>query len=146
MRKTKRIIISILLFMSFLFVGCDLSHKHYTDNYGYCNSCKTDITIDIEKDSNNNYLPKDIMLQHYTDTYLKFVSNGESNITIEVQCESTDIESIILYSKTDDHIASKYDKENPVLTCNEQLTTGETYYIKIKSSTYGSAKIILSNN
>ena len=132
-----------MLIFSTFFIACDLSHKHYTDDFGVCRSCNTDISVLIQKDGNNNYIPTTFNLQHYTDTYLKFVSNGESELTIKVECSGADIESIILYSKTDNHIASKYDRRNPVLTCNEQLSANETYYIKIKSSTSASAKVVL---
>jgi len=138
-----KIILCYILIVSSIFVGCDLSHKHYTDDFGVCNNCKKDISVLIEKDTNNNYIETELNLQLHTDTYLKFVSNGENKLTIKIECDGADIKSIILYSKTDDYIASKYDKEDPVLVCNEQLTPNETYYIKIQSDKVASAKVIM---
>ena len=139
----KKVGIYFCLIISIFLVGCDLSHKHYTDNFGVCRNCNTDISVMIQKDQNENYLVTDFALQYYTDTYLKFVSNGESELTITIECDTADIESIVLYSKTDDYIASKYDRNNPVLVCNEQLERGETYYIRIKSSKARNARVIL---
>ena len=144
MKITKTFIICFLLIVSFFFMGCDLSHKHYTDNYGVCKNCNTDITVTIEKDSSGNYMPTNFLLQKHTDTYLKFISNGESKITITVNCETSNINSIILYSKTDDYIASKYDKTNPVLIYDQPLIANETYYIKIQSTNAVNAQIILN--
>ena len=136
-------ILSVLVCVLFLFAGCDLSHKHYTDNYGVCRSCGTDITVTIKKDTANNYLPTEFMLQHNTDTYLKFVSNGESKITITINTSSPVVKSIVLYSKSDDYIASKYDSSNPVLVYEEPLTANETYYIKIQSTNSGKANVVI---
>lgn len=143
----KKFLISILacslIIFSLSFFACDLSHKHYTDNFGVCKNCNEDISILIDKDKNGAYIQKSFNLQLYTDTYLKFVSNGESQLTIKVESTASNIKSIILYSKTDDYIASTYNSENPILTCNEQLIAGETYYIKIQSSNVAAAKIII---
>lgn len=139
----KKVGMYFCLIISVFLVGCDLSHKHYTDDFGVCRNCNTDISVMIQKDQNENYLVTDFTLQYYTDTYLKFVSNGESELTITIECDAADIESIILYSKIDDYIASKYDRNNPVLVCNEQLERGEIYYIRIKSDKAADARVIL---
>lgn len=133
----------ILIVCSSLNVGCDLSHKHYTDNFGVCKSCQNDISVLIKKDNNNDYIETEFNLQIHTDTYLKFISNGESQLTIRIECENANIKSIILYSKNDNYIASKYDSNNPVLICSEQLTADEEYYIKIESDKFATAKVIL---
>lgn len=133
----------LLVVFSLSFIACDLSHKHYTDNFGVCKSCNEDISVLIDKDKNGAYIQKSFNLQVYTDTYLKFVSNGESQLTIKVECPSSNIKSVILYSKTDDYIASTYNSENPIFTCNEQLIAGETYYIKIQSNNVATAKITI---
>ena len=139
-------IITVLACVLFLFAGCDLSHKHYTDNYGVCKTCGTDITVTIKKDSNNNYLPTNFNLQYYPDTYLKFVSNGENKITITIKTNSPVVKSIVLYSKSDDYIASKYDVNNPVLVCEEPLIANETYYIKIESTNAENAQVVIEAN
>ena len=141
MKKFLSVLFAVLTITCFS--ACDLSHKHFTDNFGVCKTCSEDISVLIEKNGNNSYVQTNFNLQVYTDTFLKFVSNGESSLTIKIECANSTIKSIILYSKTDDYIASTYNTQNPVLTCNEQLIAGETYYIKIQSDKFADAKIIL---
>ena len=46
-------VVSFLFCCLFLLSACDLSHKHYTDNFGVCRSCGED-TVEILK-VNANY-------------------------------------------------------------------------------------------
>ena len=125
--------------------ACDLSHKHYLDNYGYCRSCDQDMCIALTKNSNSEYIAE-INIDPYNETFLSFVSDGEQGIEITVSNYGSGVvNSIILYSQDDDYIVSKYDTSNPVLTYSDRLTKNKKYYIKIKFTQVSQAKITIKS-
>ena len=119
----------------------DLSHKHYLDKFGYCNSCQSDQTILLTKNADGEYVSEKLNLNTINETFIRFVSDGTSPLQITVNCITSEASSIVLFSKTDDYIASKYDKTNPVLICREPLTAGETYYVRIKFNRGGETTV-----
>ena len=126
-------------------VSCDLSHKHYLDNYGYCMQCQKNQVVSLTRSQDGHYTAEEKSFNPYNDIFYKFVANGENGIQISVSSTSTaKIASILLYTKEDDYIASTYDSENPNLLHQEPLKTGETYYIRVKAREIGTINLTVT--
>ena len=116
--------------------ACDLSHKHVVDDCGYCNACQKDTAIDLIK-KDGVYVAEMTDCNTYNETFFRFVGNGETAVKILAICENTQAESVILFSENDDYIASKFDRENPLVECQEPLETGVIYYVRVKLTQNG---------
>ena len=125
-----------------LLCGCDLSHKHFPDGYGYCTSCETDTCEVLTRGMYNKYtsVQKNVGMQYEEDSYYKFVSNGEQGIRIEILGIERGNYSILLYSKTTTSLYLESSAEG-YWTCHNDLTKGVTYYIKVSYRVEGKASI-----
>ena len=138
------LLVAVLLLSS---CGMDLSHKHYTDDYGYCRSCETDTAHLLQKNADGIYVTEELPFPAYTDVFLTFRGEGEGGLTVTVTPLSTaEVAAIILYSESDDYIASRYDRQDPVLKYSEPLEDGVLYYVRIKPSVAGAIKVIIEPN
>lgn len=129
----------------FINVGCDLSHKHYLDNYGVCKNCGKDAAVNLTRDSNGEYFSTETYCSTNDFSYFKFVASGEEFITICVEEISANVDYISLYTKNVSNLSlSHVSGENSYFYSNK-LTEGEIYYIKVKVSTAGNIKIKVSS-
>lgn len=131
----------ILITTCFILVSCDLSHKHYFDDYGKCRNCGVNTCKTLTKDSNSNTYSYDyVKINTKDDGFFKFVSNGENGIKITfTKNQSTSIgettfKKIKFYSENSAIITSNVERSE--LEYNGQLTAGVTYYIWLDIENY----------
>ena len=135
-------VLCLVICVCTIFTSCDLSHKHYFDNYGVCKSCQKDSCITLTKDSNSNTysLPYYVNINTRDDGFFKFVSNGENGILITFTKDEsssngqTDFKQIKFYSEKSAIITSTY--ENQTLKYSNTLEKGVTYYIWLDIENY----------
>lgn len=132
----------LVLLIGVIFTSCDLSHKHYFDNYGVCKSCQKDSCITITKDPNSNTysLPYYVNINTRDDGFFKFVSNGENGILITFTKDESSsngepsFKQIRFYSEESALITSNVEKQT--LSYNNTLKAGVTYYIWLDIENY----------
>ncbi len=127
-----------------LLCGCDLSHKHFQDGYGYCASCETDTCEVLTRGIYNKYtsVEKTVGEQYQQDSFYKFVSNGEQGIKIEVLGVERGSYSVLFYSRQTSSFYLEPSAEG-AWYCHNDLTKGTTYYIKITFRQQGKASILV---
>ena len=139
--KLYRFILMVCCLLSLaLFSSCDLSHKHYLDEYGYCKSCQKDQAIELSL-KDGVYSSGEVYLTVINESFFKFVSSGEKGVEIKVDYVSTEVTSIIFFSTKSNSLAYKFDRSNPVAVYKGDLEEGETYYVKLKLTKEGSLKL-----
>ncbi len=132
--------LSLLLTVSVL-ASCDLSHKHYTDGYGYCASCETDTSILLTRDDAGVYASEVCAFGQYATPYFKFTAKGEPGVRIEVIPDTAEVSAVILYTRKNSYVASKYDKDDPVILYELPLEDGGEYFVRLELSRPGTLSI-----
>lgn len=134
----KRLLSIILAFcliipISIVLCSCDLRHKHYCNQYGYCGNCGTDTCVTLKKNqTTNKYEGSKTIGRVEDDVFFRFTASGENGIKIKVSspdASSMTFKTINFYSESSALITSVYEKTE--LTWNNTLTAGETYYVRI---------------
>ncbi len=133
-------LLALLFTVSSLF-GCDLSHKHYTDAYGYCASCETDTAVVLTAGEDGVYASGMRSYGQYDTPYFKFTAGGEAAVRIEVIPETAEVSAVILYTRKSPYVASKYDKENPVILYDSPLEAEGEYFIRLELSRPGTLSL-----
>jgi len=138
------IVICFIVPFSIILCSCDLSHKHYFNQYGYCGNCGTDTCVTLHKNqTTNKYEGSKTTTNVYDDIFFKFTASGENGIKIKVvapEGSSIKFKTITFYSESTASITSVY--EQTELVWNNKLTAGLTYYIKIDTeSSFGNFSI-----
>ena len=77
MHRSLLFLYPFILILCFFLCSCDLSHKHYLDNYGVCKSCNQDVCILLSNNVNGEYISEIIDINPYNDVFVKFVSTGD---------------------------------------------------------------------
>lgn len=139
----KKLLTFLLIFCailpcSILLTGCDLSHKHYCDKYGYCKSCNTDTSVTLTL-SGTQYTGKELYIKANDFGYFKFVANGEEYLHFVTS--GVAIFTFEIYTKTSTSFYHVSGNNYTEFTYNYTFTKGETYYIKVKAKTDGTLTI-----
>lgn len=150
--KTLRTIMFLsFVFIALTFVGCtiDLSHKHYTDKYGYCSNCDTDTSITLEKNESSEFVSDEMSVGYfgYTDEmYYKFTLDKDSKIKISLSCDSSSFGEIKLYTKENDYIylSSDFDAPEENAKVSNEILEKDTYYIFVKFYEETTCKVVVS--
>lgn len=137
----KKLTLCLALLLVFSLVSCDLSHKHYTDEYGYCSSCKTDTAVLLQKDDTGGYASETCTFGQYATPYFKFTASGEAGIKIEVIPDTAEVSAVILYTRERPYVASKYDRADPTLLYEVPLEAGDEYFVRLELSRPGTLSI-----
>ena len=124
--------------------ACDLSHKHYEDKYGICQSCGKDTAELLTPNSNQEFISSEKFGRENDFVYFKFVSLGEEFINITVTEISGKVNYVELYSKTTSNLYLSHMSGENVYCHESPLTQGETYYIRVRLLKAGNVKISVS--
>ena len=145
MKKILKISSIVCFLFSFIFMlsACDLSHKHYVDNYGYCSSCKTDTAI-VLTNRVYYYESREVECSSVDFVYFRFVSNGESSIKITIEEISGAVNYINMYSKHINNLYVQHTYGTNEYFHDQPLIEGETYYIKVKAYDNTKIKILIT--
>ena len=137
-----------LILCCFIFASCDLSHKHYFNDYGRCRNCNANTCITLTKDPySNTYTSPFKKISTIDDGYFNFTSNGENGILInftkneETSIGETRFKTIKLYSENTAYIRTVSDTTS--LEYDYPLNQGVTYYIYLDIENYA-ADIMLT--
>ncbi|MBO5328812.1 MAG: hypothetical protein J6B04_06535 [Clostridia bacterium] len=128
----------------FVAADCDLSHKHYLNDYGVCRSCQEDKAVLLTLNENGEYKSDEVTIDVYNDTIIKFVSNGEKGIELKINCESEGVKTVTLLSDTTAYIPINKNYQTGNYVSEIQFVKGETYYVKISFSSVKTASFIIS--
>lgn len=137
------IILSACLFIigAFSLSACDLSHKHYLNDYGVCKQCNQDVCFIASGDGVGNYKAENINCQLVFETYVKFVATKSAPVEITITCGTAKVNNFIMYALSNRQLAYCYNSDDLRATTSEPLTAGTTYYIKVKVTTAGSLSV-----
>ena len=140
MRKNKTKML-ILILLVVILTGCslDLSHKHYLDNYGVCNSCKENLCIELQRNANLEYVSNNVATKANEYVYFCFQGNGEDSIMIEVELSGS-IQEVRLYSKDSTSYFLTPKQGNKYLYESE-IIANKTYYFKVRTMSADNIKI-----
>ena len=140
----------VLTFMCMLFVliitgcQCDLSHKHYYNDYGVC-MCGDDIAQELIYE-NQEYKTTSHEVKQGETYYYKFVSHGENGIDFYLESESVAFDRIeIRADNMLQTVAGRKDYTNKLYTYESSLTDELMYYLKITYTGEGTIKMIIKN-
>ena len=124
--------------------ACDLSHKHYLDNYGVCKNCKEDTAEVLTRNSNLEYISSERNCNvQETYAFFKFVANGEEMVKIIVEEISTEYQEVRLLNKNANSVFL-IPKENNTFLYEGTLTAGEIYYVRVKLKDSGKIRVTVS--
>ena len=139
MKKRLLLIAFVLTVLLCTACGCqmDLSHKHYVNNYGVCRQCQEDQSLVLTKNAQGEYLSGDLQLGTISDTIIRFVANGERGVTVAVECETSEIKDVTLYSKTSAYMCGG----TSTLTWENELVAGQTYYLRLRMKQAGVTRV-----
>lgn len=137
-------VVSFLFCCLFLLSACDLSHKHYTDNFWVCRSCGEDTVEILKVNANYEFTSSESYGRANEYVYFKFVSLGEDLIDITVEEVSARVSYVELYTKTSSNLYLKHMSGENVYSHESPLTQGETYYIRVKLYNAGKIKVRVS--
>lgn len=139
------------VFIGFGFVGCtiDLSHKHYTDKYGYCSNCGTDTSVTLEKNESGEFVSEEMGVGYFgysDEMYYKFTLDKDSRIKISLSCDTSSSGEINLYTKEDDYIyvSSDFDAPEENTKISNEILEKDTYYIYVKFYEETTCKVVVS--
>ena len=138
----KRIIIVFSLILSFFITGCDLSHKHYYNDYGVCN-CGKDSALTVAY-SNNEYTSESHSVIEGESYYYKFEGHGENGVEFFLDNDEVAFYRIEIRSEgmiMDTAKSDSFDSKTKKYT--KSLSKDRTYYLKITYKRDGEAKLII---
>ena len=130
----------LLIIGAFSLSACDLSHKHYLDDYGICRNCQKDACYVANGDGNGNYKAENINCQIVWETFVKFVATSDSPVEITVTCGTAEVNNFVMYALSNKQLAYCYNRELRATT-SQPLTVGTTYYIKVKVTKAGTLTV-----
>ncbi len=140
--KRKRVWIAFMVgVLSFctLLSACDLSHKHYFNDYGVCKQCQKDASVTLTK-QNGVYLSEEVTLEAFNErqnySYFKFTADGDYGITAEIEGIGSVVHSVELYSTE----VAMMTGGMSTLTWQQPLNEGTTYYLRVKLSRGGKTR------
>ena len=138
----KRVLILLSLISIFIISGCDLSHKHYYNDYGICN-CGKDISLKLDY-SNNEYISESHSVIEGESYYYKFKAHGENGIEFFLDNEDVTFYRIEIHTKgmlTNVATGDSFDSKTKKYT--QSLTDGREYNLKITYRSDGETRLII---
>jgi hypothetical protein len=136
------ILSTALAFSLALLSGCslDLSHKHYPNAYGYCNTCDTHLCVIAERGTDGVYDTGEMSLIPYNDLFVQFVLTEDSPVRIEISAESTvNLGTSRSYSNQS-ALISETSGTTP-LTYENPLSASVTHYFRIQATGSGTVRV-----
>lgn len=138
----KKVLLLISLISIFVISGCDLSHKHYYNDYGKCN-CGKDIALTFTY-SNGEYISEVHGVIKGEVYYYKFDGHGENGCEFFLDNKEMLFDRVEV--RSDGILASVATSEafgTPDRRYNSTLMNGRTYYLKVTYKTSGDIKVII---
>ena len=142
----KKTLISLCLFLVMIISGCqcDLSHKHYYNEYGVC-ICGSDIAQKLSY-SNSEYTSTTYNIKQGEIYYYKFTSHGENGVDFHLESDNVMFDRIeIRADGMLQTIATRKEYDDKLYTYDKSLTNDRVYYLKITYKGDGSIKLILKD-
>ena len=138
----------VLTFMCMLFVliitgcQCDLSHKHYYNDYGVC-MCGDDIAQELIYE-NQEYKTTSHEVKQGETYYYKFVSHGENGIDFYLESEEVKFDRIeIRADGMLQTVPNRNDDTQKFYTYDKALVNERIYYLKVTYIGEGSIKLVI---
>ena len=147
MKKLCKTLLAVTLTLALcVLTACniDLSHKHYLNSYGVCNSCQKDVSVLLTK-TGGQYVSTDIQTDVYCDTIVRFVGDNENGIRVSVTAsENVPVGNGTLYSQTTAYYTQTTGATPLVWQGN--IESGKMYYLRIQTTGHGTLKVTITEN
>ena len=140
----KYLVLCLLICCVVFLQACDLSHKHFEDKYGVCQTCGEDTAELLTPNPNQEFISSEKHGRENDFVYFKFVSLGEEFINITVNEITAKVSYVELYTKTVKNLYLSHVSGENVYSYDLPLTQGETYYIRVRLQKAGNIKIGVS--
>ena len=145
--KSKSFIFCLLSTCIFLFTACgmDLSHKHYLNDFGFCRQCQKDLAHTLSL-VNGEYVSEEVDCKTDDYTYFKFLANKNTPVTIYLEEITASVESynLHLYKENAYGLSLNHNAEDNSFYYANELTQGDTYFVKVKAGAAGKIKLRVS--
>ena len=140
----KRIFLSLIIISVALSVlcGCDLSHKHYCDDFGVCKTCFENVGHPLST-VNGKLSSGEVFAKDGEKLYFRFKPNGVGRtvITLTFKTAVMDSSGIDVYTKSTRGIATfpLYSEDENIkrVRIDAELDPDEIYYFSFSVKTHG---------
>lgn len=147
MKKLLPILLAAAFIISSL-TGCslDLSHKHYTDDFGFCKTCDTDLCRAL-RESGSILTSGSVNAADGETLYFSFKPNGAGSTVIKIVSESAvlDERGVDIYTRDSYGIGFiplySDDGNVKILKSNGTLDTDTVYYIRFTVKRRGTVTV-----
>ena len=143
--KARRMLLFLLLLV-LLLAGCDLSHKHYLDEWGVCRSCGEDLTVRLTPRAEGGYTATAAPTYGSDTVYFRFSARGEEGVSLSLSPEGeARVREVSLYPKGGSRVSLFPTSSNATGFLYEgTLGEGVDYYVAVTLTGGGSVSLTVA--
>lgn len=133
----------LLAVLSLFLAGCDLSHKHYLDEYGICRSCGEDLAVRMTDTAEGGYTATAEPTYGSVTVYFTFVADGGDGLILSLTPdEGVIIQAVVLYPAGGSRMfLFPTGESNSGFLYDGPITAEKTYYVAVTLKTAGGVSL-----